>query len=76
MWHGYKYVLNHPFRQDGHERLNMDQQLPYFYTLPNRRTFFVAGQFRADFSHIRLFRIRFFKKYAVQNPPKIRKSGV
>ena len=32
MWHIYKYVLKQPFRQDGHDRLNMDQQLPYFYT--------------------------------------------
>ena len=44
-----KYVLKHPLRQDGHVRLNMDQQLPYFYTdifltLPNRRTFVVAGR--------------------------------
>ena len=32
MRHISKYVLRHPFRQDGHDRLNMDQQLPYFYT--------------------------------------------
>ena len=31
MWHIYKYVLKRPFRQDGHERLNLDRQLPYFY---------------------------------------------
>ena len=28
MWHMDKYVLKHPFRQDDHERLNMDQHLP------------------------------------------------
>ena len=43
----YKCVLKHHFKQDGHERLNMDQQLTYFlrgkfFTLPNRRTFVVA----------------------------------
>ena len=32
MWHRYKYVLKHLFRQDGHERLNMDQQFPNIYT--------------------------------------------
>ena len=30
MWHMYKYVLKHPFRQDGHDRLNMEQKIPYF----------------------------------------------
>ena len=30
--HMYKYVSKHPFRQDDHDRLNMDLQLPYFYT--------------------------------------------
>ena len=37
IWHMYKYVLKHPFRQDAcHEKSNMDQQLP------NRWTFVVA----------------------------------
>ena len=26
----YKYVLKYTFRQDGHDRLNMDQQLPHY----------------------------------------------
>ena len=30
MWHMYKYVLKHPFRQDGLDGLNIDQKLPYF----------------------------------------------
>ena len=46
MWYMYKHVLKHPLRQDGHDRLNMDQQLPYFlhghlFTLHNLRTFVV-----------------------------------
>ena len=32
MWHMYEYVLKYPFIQDGHDRLNMEKQLPYFYT--------------------------------------------
>ena len=33
IWHMYKYVLKHPFRQGAcHEKSNMDKQLPYFYT--------------------------------------------
>ena len=28
----YRNILKHPFRQDGHVRLVMDQQSPYFYT--------------------------------------------
>ena len=32
MWHMNKYVLKRPFKQVGHDRLNVDQQLPYFYT--------------------------------------------
>ena len=37
MLHVYRYVLKQPFRQDGHwsnghDRLNIDQQLPYHYT--------------------------------------------
>ena len=48
MRHMYKYVLKHHFRQDDHDRLNKDQQSPYFntdnfFTLPNRRTIVVAG---------------------------------
>ena len=48
MLHMYKCVLKHPFIQDGHDRLNMVQKLPIclhgqFFTLPNRRTFVVAG---------------------------------
>ena len=30
MWHMYKYGLKHSLRQDGRDRLNMDQELPYF----------------------------------------------
>ena len=30
MWYMYKYVFKHPFKQDGHDRLNMDQQLSFF----------------------------------------------
>ena len=38
MWHMYNYVLKQAFRQDGHDRLNMDQQLTIFIT----RTIFHA----------------------------------
>ena len=51
MWHFYKYVLKHPFRKDGHNRLNVDQHSTVtifldgqFFTLPNRRTFVVADK--------------------------------
>ena len=42
MCHMYRYVLKHPFRQDGHDGLNMDQQLLYFYT-DNFSSYLIVG---------------------------------
>ena len=46
MWHVYKYVLKHPLRQNVHDRLNVDQQLPYFYT-DNLSRYQSSGIFRS-----------------------------
>ena len=49
MWYMYKYVLKHPFRQDGHDRLKiMDQQLPYFQTDNLSRYLIVGHICRSD----------------------------